>query len=75
MRDSRRVVDGDDWLTDNRPARALRRALAAEAADLGWPLPEDPGEQAIVLGAARLCLRRRLLFEEGVDLRTGLPVA
>jgi hypothetical protein len=63
------------WPTDPGTAGALRRALVAEAADRGWPLPEDPAEQTAVLWAARLCLRRRLLRAEGVDTRTGQPVA
>jgi hypothetical protein len=38
-------------------------------------VPESREELVAVLWAARERLRRRLLVAEGVDLRTGRPVA
>jgi hypothetical protein len=75
VQDEPPAVNGGGWPTDPEMAGALREVLVAEVTARGWPLPEDPAEQATVLWAARLCLRRRLLVAEGIDPRTGLPAA
>lgn len=63
------------WLRDAWTVRALWRLLAREAGERGEMVPESREELVAVLWAARERLRRRLLVAEGVDLRTGRPVA
>ena len=71
----RRMRSEGDWLDDVRTVRALARVLAEEAADRGWPVPETREEVVGVLWSARERLRRRLLLAEGLDPRTGRPIA
>jgi len=61
--------------TAARSARASRRILELEAATPVWPAPENHEKLVALLTAARERLRRRLLVAEGVDPRTGEPVA
>ena len=66
--------DGD-WHRDVWTVRSLRLVLELGAADSGRPTPENHAELRAALMAVRERLRRRLLLAEGVDPRTGLPVA